>query len=189
MAWPTSEIAVMGPAGAANIIFRKDPDKDARTAEYIEEFATPYKAAERGYIDMVITPSETRPYIITALNALSSKREDNPAKKHGNIPLRPGATTSGRAGRRKKRSPLWWWYSGPATWPTTNSKRPMTVHSREAGNPTTGPCASSSSMDATPGSPTSGSDDAFHTRFQVPLPVGTVASSRVGSRGPRQRRG
>ena len=87
MAWPTSEIAVMGPAGAANIIFRKDPDKEARTAEYIEEFATPYKAAERGYIDMVITPSETRPYIITALNALSSKREDNPAKKHGNIPL------------------------------------------------------------------------------------------------------
>ena len=87
MAWPTSEIAVMGPAGAANIIFRKDPDKDARTAEYIEEFATPYKAAERGYIDMVITPSETRPYIITALNALSSKRENNPAKKHGNIPL------------------------------------------------------------------------------------------------------
>ena len=87
MAWPTSEIAVMGPAGAANIIFRKDPDKDARTAEYIEEFATPYKAAERGYIDMVITPSETRPYIITALNALASKREDNPAKKHGNIPL------------------------------------------------------------------------------------------------------
>ena len=87
MAWPTSEIAVMGPAGAANIIFRKDPDKDARTAEYIEEFATPYKAAERGYADMVITPSETRPYIITALNALASKREDNPAKKHGNIPL------------------------------------------------------------------------------------------------------
>ena len=87
MAWPTSEIAVMGPAGAANIIFRKDPDKDARTAEYIEEFATPYKAAERGYVDMVITPSETRPYIITALNALASKRESGPAKKHGNIPL------------------------------------------------------------------------------------------------------
>ena len=87
MAWPTSEIAVMGPAGAANIIFRKDPDKDARTAEYIKEFATPYKAAERGYVDMVITPSETRPYIITALNALASKREANPTKKHGNIPL------------------------------------------------------------------------------------------------------
>ena len=87
MAWPSAEIAVMGPAGAANIIFRKDPDKEARTAEYIEEFATPYKAAERGYIDMVITPSETRPYVITALNALASKREVGPAKKHGNIPL------------------------------------------------------------------------------------------------------
>ncbi|MBR2216407.1 MAG: methylmalonyl-CoA carboxyltransferase [Selenomonadaceae bacterium] len=87
MAWPTSEIAVMGPAGAANIIFRKDPDKDAKTAEYVEEFATPYKAAERGYVDMVIEPSETRPRIITALNALASKREVGPAKKHGNIPL------------------------------------------------------------------------------------------------------
>ena len=87
MAWPTAEIAVMGPAGAANIIFRKDPDKDAKTAEYVEEFATPYKAAERGYADMVIEPKETRPYIITALNALASKREVGPAKKHGNIPL------------------------------------------------------------------------------------------------------
>ena len=87
MAWPTAEIAVMGPAGAANIIFRKDPDKDAKTAEYVEEFATPYKAAERGYADMVIEPSQTRPHIITALNALASKREVGPAKKHGNIPL------------------------------------------------------------------------------------------------------
>lgn len=87
MAWPTAEIAVMGPAGAANIIFRKDPDKDAKTAEYVEEFATPYKAAERGYADMVIEPSATRPHIITALNALASKREVGPAKKHGNIPL------------------------------------------------------------------------------------------------------
>ena len=87
MAWPTSEIAVMGPAGAANIIFRKDPDKDAKTAEYVEEFATPYKAAERGYVDMVIEPCETRPRIITALNALASKREVGPTKKHGNIPL------------------------------------------------------------------------------------------------------
>lgn len=87
MAWPTAEIAVMGPAGAANIIFRKDPDKDAKTAEYVEEFATPYKAAERGYADMIIEPKETRPYIITALNALASKREVGPAKKHGNIPL------------------------------------------------------------------------------------------------------
>ena len=87
MAWPTSEIAVMGPAGAANIIFRKDPDKDAKTAEYVENFATPYVAAERGYVDMVIEPSETRPRVITALNALASKREVGPAKKHGNIPL------------------------------------------------------------------------------------------------------
>lgn len=87
MAWPSAEIAVMGPAGAANIIFRKDPDKDQKTAEYVEEFATPYKAAERGYADMVIEPKETRPYIITALNALASKREFGPQKKHGNIPL------------------------------------------------------------------------------------------------------
>lgn len=87
MAWPTAEIAVMGPAGAANIIFKKDPNVAAKTAEYIEEFATPYKAAERGFVDMVIEPSETRPRIITALNMLASKREDRPAKKHGNIPL------------------------------------------------------------------------------------------------------
>ena len=86
-AWPTAEIAVMGPAGAANIIFRKDPDVAAKTAEYIEEFATPYKAAERGFVDMVIEPMETRPRIITALNMLASKREARPAKKHGNIPL------------------------------------------------------------------------------------------------------
>ena len=87
MAWPTAEIAVMGPAGAANIIFRKDPDVAAKTAEYVAEFATPYKAAERGYIDMVIEPKESRPRIITALNMLASKREARPAKKHGNVPL------------------------------------------------------------------------------------------------------
>lgn len=87
MAWPSAEIAVMGPAGAANIIFRKDPDKDQKTAEYVEEFATPYKAAERGYADMIIEPKETRPLVITALNALASKRESAPTKKHGNIPL------------------------------------------------------------------------------------------------------
>jgi methylmalonyl-CoA decarboxylase alpha subunit len=87
MAWPTSEIAVMGPAGAANVIFRKDPNVAEKTAEYIEEFATPYKAAERGYVDLVIEPIETRPRIITALNMLASKRESRPAKKHGNIPL------------------------------------------------------------------------------------------------------
>ncbi len=86
-AWPTAEIAVMGPAGAANIIFRKDADKDQKTAEYVAEFATPYKAAERGFVDIVIEPKETRPRVITALAMLASKREERPAKKHGNIPL------------------------------------------------------------------------------------------------------
>jgi len=87
MAWPTAEIAVMGPAGAANIIFRRDADVEAKTAHYINEFATPYKAAERGYVDMVIEPKETRPRIITALRVLASKREGRPAKKHGNLPV------------------------------------------------------------------------------------------------------
>ena len=86
-AWPTAEIAVMGPAGAANIIFKKDPEKDKRTEEYVEEFATPYKAAERGYVDAVIEPKDSRPYIINALSMLASKRELHPAKKHDNIPL------------------------------------------------------------------------------------------------------
>ena len=89
MAWPTAEIAVMGPAGAANIIFRKEePEAKAqKTQDYIDEFATPYVAAERGYVDMVIEPKETRPLVITAFNALASKREIGPAKKHANIPL------------------------------------------------------------------------------------------------------
>lgn len=87
MAWPTAEIAVMGPAGAANIIFRKDPDIKAKTEEYIRDFATPYQAAKRGYVDQVIEPKETRPRIITALNMLATKRESRPGKKHGNIPL------------------------------------------------------------------------------------------------------
>jgi len=86
-AWPSAEIAVMGPAGAANIIFRGDADAEEKTAQYVEEFATPYKAAERGYVDQIIEPSETRPKIITALNMLQTKREARPAKKHGNIPL------------------------------------------------------------------------------------------------------
>ena len=86
-AWPTAEIAVMGPAGAANIIFKKDPNKEQRTKEYVEEFATPYKAAERGYVDAVIDPRNTRPTIINALKMLASKHEVHPAKKHGNIPL------------------------------------------------------------------------------------------------------
>ncbi|MBQ7514862.1 MAG: methylmalonyl-CoA carboxyltransferase [Schwartzia sp.] len=89
IAWPSSEIAVMGPAGAANIIFKKDePDlKQKHTDEYVAEFATPYKAAERGYVDYVIEPKETRPRIIQSLNMLATKREVGPAKKHGNIPL------------------------------------------------------------------------------------------------------
>lgn len=95
LAWPTAEIAVMGPQGAANIIFRKeiseaaDPaaERAKKVQEYTDEFATPYKAAERGFVDDVIEPSATRPRIADALNMLSSKRETRPAKKHGNIPL------------------------------------------------------------------------------------------------------
>ena len=95
LAWPTAEIAVMGPQGAANIIFRKEISEAADAAaerakkvqEYTDEFATPYKAAERGFVDDVIEPSATRPRIADALNMLSSKRETRPAKKHGNIPL------------------------------------------------------------------------------------------------------
>jgi propionyl-CoA carboxylase beta chain len=94
-AWPTAEIAVMGPDGAVNIIFRKEikaaADPDARKKElvdeYREKFASPYIAAERGYIDDVIEPKETRPRLISALEACASKREGRPAKKHGNIPL------------------------------------------------------------------------------------------------------
>lgn len=86
-AWPTAEIAVMGPQGAANIIFRKDADKEAKTEEYVREFATPYKAAERGYVNAVIEPQQTRPYIVNALAMLATKRESRPVKKHGNMPL------------------------------------------------------------------------------------------------------
>jgi propionyl-CoA carboxylase beta chain len=95
LAWPSAEIAVMGPDGAVNIIFRKELEKaeDPVTrkaelvAEYREKFASPYVAAERGYIDDVIEPKETRPRLINALEMLSKKRDKNPAKKHGNIPL------------------------------------------------------------------------------------------------------
>ncbi|HHW55340.1 MAG: carboxyl transferase domain-containing protein [bacterium] len=94
-AWPNAEIAVMGPEGAANIIFRKeikesaDPQKtrDERIAEYRERFANPYVAASRGYVDDVIDPAETRVRLIAALEMLVSKRETRPAKKHGNIPV------------------------------------------------------------------------------------------------------
>ncbi len=95
LAWPTAEIAVMGPDGAVNIIFRKELDKASDpvakkaelVAEYKEKFANPYVAAQRGYIDDVIEPKETRPRLINALEMLSNKRDANPAKKHGNIPL------------------------------------------------------------------------------------------------------
>ena len=95
LAWPSAEIAVMGPDGAVNIIFRKElaaaKDPVARkaelVAEYREKFASPYVAAERGYIDDVIEPKETRPRLINALEMLANKRDSNPAKKHGNIPL------------------------------------------------------------------------------------------------------
>jgi acetyl-CoA carboxylase carboxyltransferase component len=86
-AWPTAEIAVMGPAGAANIIFKKDPDVKAKTEEYVANFATPYQAAIRGFVDIVIEPKDSRPTIINALHMLESKREARPTKRHGNIPL------------------------------------------------------------------------------------------------------
>ncbi len=94
-AWPSAEIAVMGPKGAVEIIFRKeieaadDPEKmlDEKIAEYTDKFANPYIAAERGYIDDVIEPAQTRPRLIRALGMLTTKRDSNPAKKHGNIPL------------------------------------------------------------------------------------------------------
>ena len=94
-AWPTAEIAVMGPEGAAQIIFRKQlreaEDKEALlqklTQEYRERIANPYVAAERGYVDDIIYPRETRPRLVQALEALRPKREELPPKKHGNIPL------------------------------------------------------------------------------------------------------
>jgi len=94
-AWPSAEIAVMGPDGAVNVIFRKEianaGDPEARRAELVKEyrdkFASPQVAAQRGYVDEVITPAQTRPALISALEACSSKREGRPPKKHGNIPL------------------------------------------------------------------------------------------------------
>lgn len=87
IAWPTAEIAVMGPAGAANIIFKKDPDVKEKTEEYVKNFATPYQAAVRGFVDIVIEPKDSRPTVINALHMLESKRETRPSKRHGNIPL------------------------------------------------------------------------------------------------------
>ena len=95
MAWPTAEIAVMGPEGATNIIFKNDiaqsdnpiAAREDKIQEYKNKFATPFVAAQRGYIDDVIEPDSTRPRIIAALEMLSSKRDSRPAKKHGNLPV------------------------------------------------------------------------------------------------------
>lgn len=96
-AWPTAEIAVMGPEGAVNIVYKREIDRapeadrerlrNEKIAEFRERFANPYVAAERGYIDAIIEPAQTRAKLITTLRALENKRDTNPRKKHGNIPL------------------------------------------------------------------------------------------------------
>jgi len=105
-AWPTAEIAVMGPEGAVNIVYKRELDKAAKEGyngskgeaafnamrsekveEFRQRFANPYIAAERGYLDAVIKPSDTRRRLIQALEMLDTKRDKNPSKKHGNIPL------------------------------------------------------------------------------------------------------
>ena len=98
LAWPTAQIAVMGAQGAVNILYRRElagaasDDEQAviratRVTEYEDTLANPYVAAERGYVDAVIRPAETRPAVIRALRALRTKRQTLPPKKHGNIPL------------------------------------------------------------------------------------------------------
>ncbi|HKR22595.1 MAG TPA: acyl-CoA carboxylase subunit beta, partial [Pyrinomonadaceae bacterium] len=95
LAWPSAEIAVMGAEGAVGILYRRElsdaQDKDAarksKVAELEEKFANPYVAAERGFVDEVIEPAQTRPKLIRALSLLENKRDSNPPKKHGNIPL------------------------------------------------------------------------------------------------------
>jgi len=94
-AWPTAEVAVMGPDGAVNIVFRNEiaraadgvAEKQRLVEEYRQTFANPFKAAELGYIDEVLMPRDTRPRLIGSLKALENKREKNPPRKHGNIPL------------------------------------------------------------------------------------------------------
>jgi propionyl-CoA carboxylase beta chain len=95
LAWPQAEIAVMGPKGAVEILFRKeiaeaeDPAAatEARIQQYRDMLAHPFVAASRGYLDDVIDPRETRPRLINALDMLRNKRDANPVRKHGNIPL------------------------------------------------------------------------------------------------------
>jgi propionyl-CoA carboxylase beta chain len=105
-AWPTAEIAVMGAEGAVNIVYKREIERAALSAksekekaeviararnekieEFRDRFASPYVAAERGYVDAVIRPQETRKKLIDALEMLQTKRDKNPPKKHGNIPL------------------------------------------------------------------------------------------------------
>jgi propionyl-CoA carboxylase beta chain len=97
-AWPTAEIAVMGPEGAVDIVYKSEISKikdsrareEARKAkieEFRDRFANPYVAADRGFVDAVISPRETRKKLIQALEMLDTKRDKNPPKKHGNIPL------------------------------------------------------------------------------------------------------
>src|ERR687895_1364173 len=94
-AWPTAEVAVMGPEGAVGIVFRKEIEeaedasakRDELIAGYRAQFANPYTAAERGYVDDVIEPRRTRPVLIDALETALTKREPRPRRKHGNIPL------------------------------------------------------------------------------------------------------
>jgi propionyl-CoA carboxylase beta chain len=95
LAYPTAEIAVMGPEGAVNIVYRREienaVDQAAASESFVQQyrqtFANPYQAAERGYVDAVIYPRETRKRIISALDMLKSKRDYNPPRKHGSIPL------------------------------------------------------------------------------------------------------
>ena len=95
LAWPSAQIAVMGAQGAVNILYRKelaasaDPQaqRAAYVAEYEDQLANPYIAAERGYVDAVIEPSQTRVEVTRALRILRNKRDQLPPKKHGNIPL------------------------------------------------------------------------------------------------------
>jgi acetyl-CoA carboxylase carboxyltransferase component len=94
-AWPTAELAVMGPQGAVEIVYRRELQQSANpiarrgelVAEYTEKYANPYNAAERGYIDDVIDPAETRQKIVAGLRMLRTKREELPRRKHGNTPL------------------------------------------------------------------------------------------------------
>jgi propionyl-CoA carboxylase beta chain len=94
-AWPTAEIAVMGPEGAVNILYKRELDAAAdpavvraeKVTEFREKFANPFVAASRGYVDEVIRPRQTRRKLVTALRNLENKKDRNPPKKHGNIPL------------------------------------------------------------------------------------------------------